>query len=265
MRPVDPQGEMEFSCDQVSDDAENNNGKETEEHIEILEHDGVTACRDRAEARSLCQRADEQTCDQRCNDGRMQCTRATAGFRCGKNRGNEQGCKEQNQHHGRQYAAFRQRLRVGSLKGESFAKPERPDKNTENETNKADDGIQIPAADTEHHAKRAPQEHERADHYEDGDDKAEHRRRTAARLEFALDRRHDHCAEHKADDLGTHILYRACGMEFCGARNIAKEARDTETHIAGIAQHRQNHRNCADQSADANYGPSFFVILPLQS
>ena len=132
------------------------------------------------------------------------------------------------------------------------------DEDADNEADQTNDGVQVAAADTDHHTQRAAQEHQGTDHNEHTQYKAQGRGGTAAAFEFLKAKSSDEGAQYNADDLGADVLDHACGVQAQGTGGIPQEARNTEAHVAGVAQRSQQYGSSTYHQTGRHNQPVYF-------
>ena len=185
-------------------------------------------------------------------------------FRKLEQRGNSQEEDQQANHHGRQHRAIKRLGGVVPLKREALADEERAKEDTGSKARQTDNGVQIAARQTEHHAQRAAEEGQRADHNECAEYKAKRRRRAGSCFPLLRGQRHQEAAEHKADDLRADILDLGSRMQTHSACDVALKARDAEAHVGRVAERRQHECCDADDNTGQNDEQVFFfhVLFP---
>ena len=132
--------------------------------MQILEHHRVAQTADHADTGFLCQRANNQRDQQR--DQERGVLGAGALLRELEQRGNSQEQDQQADHDSGQHRAVERLGGVVPLKREALADEDRAEEDTGGEAGQTDNGIQIAASQTQHHAQRAAEEGQRADHDE---------------------------------------------------------------------------------------------------
>ena len=156
------------------------------------------------------------------------------------------------------YAAFQGAQVIGALHGKALLEEQGADEDADNEADQTNDGVQVAAADTDHHTQRAAQEHQGADHNEHTQYKAQGRGGTAAAFEFLKAKSSDEGTQYNADDLGADVLDHACGVQAQGTGGIPQEARNTEAHVAGVAQRSQQYGSSAYHQTGRHDQPVYF-------
>ena len=249
------ESEFEVLRDQVADHDCDDDRDKAVDQMEVLEHDRITDTACHAKTRALTKRADDDRNQNRRDPGRM----LTAGtfFALCKQRRDERQDKEDDQHDGKNQT-LRLVLLVCAVEREAEAKRERADDDADDEAEQTDHSVKIAAADADHHAERASEEHKTADHDKHADEESGDRRRTALRTPFFFDHCHQHRADHDADDLRTEVLYDAGSMEFERASDIAFKAGDAESHVLRVAQRTQYDCSSTDCKTGQNHEPMPF-------
>ena len=171
---------------------------------------------------------------------------------------NEQHQKQQTRHHGGERRPLERAGGVGALEVEAAAQEDDADADAEHEAEQTDHGVEVAAAETQHHAQRAAEEDERADHHERAEHEARGGRGARAGAELAPDERHRERAEHKADDLRADVLHLRGAVQPDGTRDIALEAGNTEAHVAGVSKSGQRQRRESHGDAGGKDKPVLF-------
>ena len=147
--------------------------------------------------------------------------------------------EEQNQYRGGEERHDEPRgLRRRARRAEAEAAVEEPhaDADADDEPGDAGDCVPVAARETQIGAPRAAEEDERADHSEEAEREAHHRRRAAARPVLGEGERRTEGPEDEARDFGAQILDNRGAVQPEGPRDVAREAGDAETHVAGVAE-----------------------------
>lgn len=122
--------------------------------------------------------------------------------------------------------------------------------------------FQVAGGHAQHHAQRATQEDEGADHHDEAQDESGHGGRAAVERYSRVARGDQERADDQADDLGTEVLHRLGGLQLHGARHVADEARGAHGHVGRVAGECQKRHSKADQHADQ--GQALFAIEEIQ-
>ena len=243
----------------VADQNSDKDGDETPQQVHILEHHRVAQTADHADT-DFCASAPTTSAINK-RDQERGVLGAGAFFRELEQRGNSQEQDQQADHDSGQYRAVERLGGVVPLKREALADEDRAKEDTGGEAGQTDNGVQIAASQTEHHAQRAAEEGQRADHDECAEHKAERRRRTGSCFPFLRGQRHQEAAEHKADDLWADILNFGSRMQTDSACNVALKARDAEAHVGRVAERRQHECRDADDNTGQNDEQIFFFFM----
>ena len=188
--------------------------------MRVPEHDRVADAADHARAGLLRERADDDGDNERDEERRM--LRAGA-LRTEMEHGrNEQHQKQQTHHHGGERRPLERAGGVGALEVEAAAQEDDADADAEHEAEQTDHGVEVAAAETQHHAQRAAEEDERADHHERAEHEARGGRGARAGAELAL------------------------------------EAGNTEAHVAGVSKRGQRQRRESHGDAGGKDKPVLF-------
>ena len=83
--------------------------------------------------------------------------------------------KQKNDLNCREDVTFRGGHFVGAVERKTLVQRDDADSDTGNESNQPDQCVKIASSDTEHHAQRAAEEHQRTDHDKKSKNKADHR------------------------------------------------------------------------------------------
>ena len=256
------EAEIEFMQAEIADEDCDENGDEAPQQVQILEHHRVAQTADHADTGFLCQRANNQRDQQRDQERRV--LGAGAFLRELEQRGNSQEQDQQADHDSGQHRAVERLGGVVPLKREALADEDRAKEDTGGEAGQTDNGVQIAASQTQHHAQRAAEKGQRADHDECAEHKAERGRRTGSGFPFLRGQRHQEAAEHKTDDLRADILDLGSRMQTHSACDVALKARDAEAHVGRVAERRQHECCDADDNTGQNDEQVFFfhVLFP---
>ena len=95
-------------------------------------------------------------------------------------------------------------------------------------------GVQIARGHTQHHAERAAQEYQGADHDDHAQHKADHRGGTRRRAVFLRGNGNSKGAQDQTNDFRTGILHRRCLMEAHGTRGITDKTGNTKSHVGRV-------------------------------
>lgn len=171
---------------------------------------------------------------------------------------NEQHQKQQTRHHGGERRPLERAGGVGALEVEAAAQEDDADADAEHEAEQTDHGVEVAAAETQHHAQRAAKEDERADHHE----RAEHEARGG---EEPARGRNSRPMSDIANAPSTRPMIS--GRTYCtfggavqpdGTRDIALEAGNTEAHVAGVSKSGQRQRRESHGDAGGKDKPVLF-------
>ena len=237
--------------DQVAHQHRHDDGDESGDQPEILEHDGVTDAAHHAQAGALGQDAHHDSHYQSQQDGGGH--GAGAALTEHDEAGGDQHQSQQSHHQHREHQALGHGLLVGTAEAESLLQEHDADEDADNKAHQTNNGIEVAAADTDDHAQGAAQEHQGADHHEHSDNKAGHGGGAALGTELLADHGDDGGAQHQADDLGTDVLHdagaylgvKAGPLEIQGAGDVPQEAGDAEAHVGRVTEGGQQHRRRA--------------------
>ena len=225
--------------DHVADEHGYDDRNKTRDQFEVFEHDRVADSACHAETGTLAESADDQSDDQGNENGSAH---AAGTFRAGFQQNGREGHNEEDHESDRESEPFQLALLIRTVQGEALFQRDRADYNTDNESEETDDRVQVAAADTDHHAERAAEEYQRADHDQCAEHETGERGRTALRLPFFRDECHDHGTDHQTDDFRTVVLNDTRTVESHRTADIAKEAGDTEAHVLRVSELGQ--QNC---------------------
>ncbi len=241
---------------QIANDGNNDKYDKTADESPILEHEQVSHAAHHAETAALRKGAYYETGDQSC-DERSSHAAGTLSAECEEG-GNENHQEEESCSNDADAHAFCLGLTAAAAKGESLVQQEYTAEDTNCETDKANNCVEVTAADTQSHAQGAAQEHESADHNAKAEDEAEHGRRAAAGLELTLCKSDDESSDNDADDLGTDILDNGSAVQLGCAGDVTDKAGNAETHICRVAKHGQ--QNCCQTGHAACYQQEHFFL-----
>ena len=247
---------MEVAHDEVADQRDDKDGNKAVQQVEVLEHERITQAADHAEPALLRERADNERDGERDPEGSVLGAGALFGELEQRGHGDDQD--EQHGYHSGQHAALGHVRLIRTLEGEALLQARNADENADDETGKADERVEVAAAETEHHAQRAAEEGQRADDDERTEHKTHRGGRARAGLEFLARNAHNERAEHETDDLGADILHLCGAVQAAGARNIAQKAGNTESHIRRVAERRQNERSKAHSGTGSDDAQMYF-------
>ena len=217
--------------------------RDNADKVEILHQDKVADAACKAHTALLRECADNERHDQS-KDKRRVLTARALGAGCvstGCNADNEQHCQQDRQNG----AADRLGL-IGTAERKAFLEEERAGRHAACKADERDPCIQVTGGHTQHHAERAAEEHECADHHGCAQCEAHHRRGTGGGFVFFRQQRQQERAADKADDLRTEILHRCRRVQLERARHIADEAGNTDRHVGRIAVNCQKHHQQPD-------------------
>ena len=185
-----------------------------------------------------------------------------AGAGSGLGEVDEGGGQKQQRKHGEgqdhEHAALRLCQIMTPLERVALVQEEHAREDAAHKAGQAQQRIEVAARQTQDHAERAAEEHQRADHNEHAEKEADHRGRAAAALEFLRRDRRDERAEQDADDLRTEVLHDLRAVQTESAGRVAQEAGDAEAHVAGVAVRAQNERRNADHKSGDEDQPVVF-------
>jgi len=157
-----------------------------------------------------------------------------------------------------QHAALAVAHGVGPLEREAVFQELDADEDAQREARQAHHSVQVAAAHTQHHAQRAAQEGQRADHDKRAQNKAGGGGRAGLGPEFLSGHGHDERTQHQADDLGPDVLHLGRAVHAHRAGDVPEEAGDAEAHIGRVAQVGQHHGGQTDHRTGDDHDPSDF-------
>ena len=245
---------MELLRHQIADEGNEEDSYKAGQQLEIAEHDGVTDAACHAQTGALRQRADDHGQGQSQPDRRV--LRAGACLAELEDDGDRQEQQQDDRHTDGEDDALERDGVIGALEREAPLQEQRTGKDTGAEAGQTDQSVGIAAGQTEHHAQRAAEEGQRADHDERAEDKAERGRGAGLCAELLRADGHDERAEHEADDLRADILHLSGAVEAERACDIAQEARDAEAHVGRVSEMRQQDSGQTDDRAGHNDPPT---------
>ena len=179
--------------------------------------------------------------------------------------GNRQHQDQQRRHHNGQHAALPLLVLIGPAQGEALFQKHNADADADGKADKAHQGVQVAAAQPQHHPQGAAQEGQRADHHKAAQHKPHGRGGTGPCPELPGGHGHDEGAQHQADDLRAEVLHLGSAVKSAGACNVPQEAGDAEAHVGGVAQQGQGNGRQAHGYTGGNDDDVFFLhrIIPL--
>ena len=118
--------------------------------------------------------------------------------------------------------------------------------NADNESQQAQQSVEVTAGQTQDHTERTTQKHQAADHDEETQHKTGDRRAATLGGELLAAQGHNKAAKYKTNDLGPNVLHGGSTVKAKSAGGVPQEAGNTESHVAGVAKINQQRRNDAD-------------------
>ena len=239
--------EVEAAVRDIIDRHHSKQSRDNADKIEILHQDDVADAACKAHTALLRERTDNERHDQRKDNRRMLAARALSADRVSAGRYADY---EQRRQQDRQNGSADWLGLIGTAERKAFLEEERAGRHAACKADERDPCIQVTGGHTQHHAERAAEEHECADHHGSAQNKTHHRRRTGGGLILPGQQRQQERAADKADDLRTEILHRSRSVQLERARCIADKAGNADRHIGRVAVNCQKH----DQQSDHRTG-----------
>ena len=156
--------------DQVRDQRGDQDGRKTEQELELFKENRVPDAADHAQAGALSQTADNEAGQQADPDCRVFRAGAGAFFREEQEGGNGQEQDEQDHCDGGKRGAFRRRELIGALQRITPLQVKDAAEDAGGKAHQAEDRVEVSAGDPQDHAEGAAQEHQAADHGEEAED-----------------------------------------------------------------------------------------------
>ena len=248
------EAKLEAAGDQVEHHHDHEQAGDGEHQVEVAHKEDVADGAGEADADLLRQGADHESGHQGDEHGSV--LGARAGLADGEHAGEDADAQADDQQRGQDGAGRLVRVMLAA-QGVALLQEERARGNAQDESDEADPGVQVAGGHAQHHAKRAAQEDEGADHHDEAQDESGHGGRTGRGAILARGQGDQERADDQADDLGAEVLHRLGGLQLHGARHVADEARGAHGHVGGVAGEGQKRHSEADQHADRGPKPFF--------
>ena len=230
--------EVETAVHDIIDRHHGKQSRDNADKIEILHQDEVADAACKAHTALLRERTDNERHDQRKDNRRMLAARALGADRvsAGRYADYEQNCQQDWQNGAADWLGL-----IGTAERKAFLEEERAGRHAACKADERDPCIQVTGGHTQHHAERAAEEHECADHHRSAQNKTHHRRRTGSGLVLPGQQRQQERAADKANDLRAEILHRSRSVQLERARCIADKAGNADRHVGRVAVNCQKH------------------------